>query len=142
MFDSIHKLMYSRPACSFYFFFFFKNNTILKVHSAATPTRRGSVSLTEAVTGWCCPPFHRVLLGGRAGNSRDLDLKLWIWERRDAGWACGVGISYDHSYDHLGCPSWALQFHRSHLFLLMCWKARGCGGSWLGEWLHKHFLNF
>lgn len=37
------------------------------------------------------PLFHWVLLGGRAGNPRDLDLKLWIWERRDAGWACGVG---------------------------------------------------
>lgn len=89
--------MYSRPACSFYFFFSFKNNTILKVHSAATPTRKGGVSVSVLLSVSQKPlmgvaaPVSLGTLGGRAGNSRDLDLKLWIRERRDAGWACGMG---------------------------------------------------
>lgn len=105
---------------------------IPKVHNAATPTCRGGVSpsvcLPQAVSGRCCYEFNWPPLGGGGGSSRDLDRKLWISEGRDEGWTCGMvisGLLWVHYYDHLGCPSRALQFHRSHLFLLMCWKAGG-----------------
>lgn len=67
-------------------------------------------------------------------------------EARDSGRTCGMmmisGLLRVHNYDRLGCPSRALQFHPLTSFFINVLEGRGCGGSWLGEWLHKHFLNF
>lgn len=100
MLDSVHKLMYSRPVCSFYRVFFLKNDVIFKVHSAATPppspTCRGGVNrfvcLTQAVNGQYRCKYDWLPLGVGVG-AREVLIANWILGKRDEGWTCGVVIS-------------------------------------------------
>lgn len=76
--------MYSRPVRSLYFFFFLRTQTILKVHSAAVPTRGGccvspSVGLTQAVNGWYCRKFTGPPqgMGVEAAEVPILNLACW-----------------------------------------------------------------
>lgn len=95
--------------------------------------------------GGAASRLTRYLCGLGGGSSRGPDRDVWMSEGRDAGRTSGMVITEFlrvHNYDRLGCPSRALQFHLLASFFINVLEGRGCGGSWLGEWLHKHFLNF
>lgn len=137
-------------AASFFFFSFSRTRRIPKVHGAATSTCRGcggpSVGRTLAVNGRCCLECNRLPPRAGGGSSRGPpDRKFWVSEGRGAGWPRGrvtSGLLRVHNHDRLGCPSRDLQFPLLTSFFINVLEGRGCGGSWLGEWLHKHFLNF
>lgn len=83
--------------------------------------------------------------GGGGEGARGPAPKLWMSEGKDEGWTWRMlfsGLLWACNYDRLRCPSRALQFRPLTSFFINVLEGRGCSGSWLGEWLHKHFLNF